>query len=238
MQKEPFFQVTYGLYIVASGTAKNRSAYIANTVFQVSADPAKFSISCNKENVTMQMIEETRAFSFSVLEQDTPLSFIQGLGYTSSKQTNKFSQLNYKNGITGTPIVYDHSTAWFECRVTDKIDVGSHWLIIGEVVDNGMLSSGATPMTYSWYRATHKAASPEKAPTYVKPEKYKDPDSTKTTSERKVRYACAICNYVYDPAQGDNSQNISQDTPFEDLPADWVCPVCGAAKMMFTHTEA
>ena len=44
------------------------------------------------------------------------------------------------------------------------------------------------------------------------------------------RYVCSICGYVYDPAQGDPDAGIRRGVSFEDLPDDWVCPVCGAAK--------
>lgn len=48
-----------------------------------------------------------------------------------------------------------------------------------------------------------------------------------------MRYVCSICGYVYDPAEGDPDSGITPGTPFEDLPADWVCPVCGASKANF-----
>jgi rubredoxin len=47
------------------------------------------------------------------------------------------------------------------------------------------------------------------------------------------RYQCIVCNYVYDPAVGDIDRGVASGTPFEDLPEDWVCPVCGAGREMF-----
>ncbi len=47
------------------------------------------------------------------------------------------------------------------------------------------------------------------------------------------KYTCTVCGYVYDPEVGDPESNIPAGTPFEKLPADWVCPVCGAAKDAF-----
>jgi rubredoxin len=46
-------------------------------------------------------------------------------------------------------------------------------------------------------------------------------------------YQCGVCGYVYDPEEGDPDNNILPGTPFEDLPEDWVCPVCGADKEEF-----
>ncbi|MCF6462770.1 rubredoxin [Clostridium sp. Cult1] len=51
------------------------------------------------------------------------------------------------------------------------------------------------------------------------------------------RYVCEPCGYVYDPAEGDPDNGIDPGTPFEKLPEDWVCPVCGATKDMFVKEE-
>lgn len=47
------------------------------------------------------------------------------------------------------------------------------------------------------------------------------------------KWECTICGYVYDPALGDPEHNIPPNTPFEQLPDSWTCPVCGAAKSKF-----
>ena len=44
------------------------------------------------------------------------------------------------------------------------------------------------------------------------------------------RYVCTICGYVYDPEQGDPDNGVNPGTKWEDVPEDWECPVCGAAK--------
>jgi len=47
------------------------------------------------------------------------------------------------------------------------------------------------------------------------------------------KYVCKVCGWVYDPAIGDPEHNIQPGTPFEKLPEDWVCPMCGASKEEF-----
>ena len=47
------------------------------------------------------------------------------------------------------------------------------------------------------------------------------------------KYTCIPCGYTYDPAIGDTEHGIAPGTAFEDIPADWVCPECGAAKEYF-----
>ncbi|MBN1829369.1 MAG: rubredoxin [Deltaproteobacteria bacterium] len=47
------------------------------------------------------------------------------------------------------------------------------------------------------------------------------------------KYVCTVCGYVYDPSKGDPDNAIPPGTAFENLPDDWSCPVCGAAKDQF-----
>jgi rubredoxin len=53
-----------------------------------------------------------------------------------------------------------------------------------------------------------------------------------------MRYVCTVCGYVYDPEEGDSDSGIEPGTAFEDIPEDWVCPVCGATKDQFEPEEA
>lgn len=48
------------------------------------------------------------------------------------------------------------------------------------------------------------------------------------------KYVCNVCGYEYDPAASDPDSGIAPGTAFEDLPEDWVCPVCGASKSDFS----
>lgn len=60
---------------------------------------------------------------------------------------------------------------------------------------------------------------------------------TAVESEAAV-YVCSVCGYRYDPSIGDSKHGIAGGTPFEALPDDWVCPLCGAPKTLFVKDEA
>lgn len=49
------------------------------------------------------------------------------------------------------------------------------------------------------------------------------------------KWECNACDYIYDPAEGDDSTGIAPGTSFEELPDDWLCPVCGVGKDEFTR---
>ena len=56
-------------------------------------------------------------------------------------------------------------------------------------------------------------------------------------TEGNRAYQCSICGYIYDPAAGDPEHGVPAFTPFEELPPDWTCPVCGAGRELFTKVE-
>jgi rubredoxin len=49
------------------------------------------------------------------------------------------------------------------------------------------------------------------------------------------KWQCNVCGYIYDPANGDPDSGIAPGTPFEALPENWRCPVCGAEKSEFAQ---
>ncbi len=169
MDLQAFFKISYGLYIVSAQRDGQCNGYISNTVFQVTAEPAQLATCCSKQNFTCDLIAASKAFSISVLSQDTPAPIIGLFGYKSGKDVNKFEKLNYKIGITGVPIVLESCLAFFECRVVQTIDVGTHLLFIAEVVDSQLLNADGIPLTYTYYREVKKGKAPKNAPTYVDP---------------------------------------------------------------------
>jgi rubredoxin len=51
------------------------------------------------------------------------------------------------------------------------------------------------------------------------------------------KYECDVCGYIYDPAKGDPDNGVKPGTAWEDVPASWVCPDCGASKQDFTAVK-
>ena len=51
------------------------------------------------------------------------------------------------------------------------------------------------------------------------------------------KYVCNPCGWIYDPAVGDPENGVEAGTAFENLPEDWVCPLCGAGKELFEQID-
>ncbi|MBN2237373.1 MAG: flavin reductase [Bacteroidales bacterium] len=240
MQIEAFFKLSYGLYIVSTESAGEKNGYIANTAFQVTAEPAQLAISCSKDNFTTHLIEESGVFSLSILHQDVDQSVISTMGYKSGKEINKFEKIKYINGQTGVPIVTEGCSAWFECSVVQKVDVGSHIIFIGKVLDSRLIDEKSVPMTYAYYREIKNGVAPKNAPTYVDKSKLTE-TKTESSSDQKSKlnqkWECTVCGQIYDPIEGDPDGGIAPGTAFEDIPDDWVCPTCGVSKEDFVPMD-
>ncbi len=159
-------KISYGMYLVSSKKGERFNGQIANTVFQITAQPPTIAVSINKENLTHEFISETRVFTVSILAQETPFPFIGRFGFKSGREVDKFSGIDYKIGKTKAPIVLENAVAYLEAEVIEEFDVGTHTLFLGQVVDGEILSE-AEPMTYAYYHMVKKGKSPKKAPTYI-----------------------------------------------------------------------
>lgn len=51
------------------------------------------------------------------------------------------------------------------------------------------------------------------------------------------KYVCTVCGWIYDPAVGDPDNGVAPGTSFEDIPEEWVCPLCGVGKDDFEPTD-
>ncbi|MFC1962993.1 rubredoxin [Chloroflexota bacterium] len=228
-------KLSYGVYIVASKKGNRFNSQIANTVVQVSSEPPIIAVSINKNNLTHDFIKESRVFSATVLCEETPLTFIGRFGFRSGRDTDKFEGINYKIGETGAPIVLDNAVSYLEARVTREMDVGTHTLFIGELVNADVVDEHKACMTYEHYHQIKGGKTPKAAATYIEEKKVEEKPKEEKT--RMAKYICTVCSYIYDPENGAPDSGIKPGTAFEDIPDDWVCPVCGAAKDQFEKLD-
>jgi flavin reductase (DIM6/NTAB) family NADH-FMN oxidoreductase RutF len=167
MNTKALYNLSYGLYVVASEKQGKLNAQIANTVIQVTSEPPAIAVCINKQNLTHEFITESKVFTASILSQDTPLSFIGHFGFKSGREVDKLKDVNYKLGETKAPIVLDHSVAYLEAKVIHQVDVGTHTIFIGELVGADVIGEGE-PMTYAYYHQVKRGTTPKTAPSYIK----------------------------------------------------------------------
>jgi flavin reductase (DIM6/NTAB) family NADH-FMN oxidoreductase RutF/rubredoxin len=232
MDLKVLYNISYGIYIVSSKKEDQINGQIANTVFQITAEPATIAVSINKKNFTHDFITQSKVFAVSVLEQEVDMKFIGRFGFKSGRDQDKFEGINYKIGVTGSPIIMENTIAYLEAEVIQAIDVGTHTLFVGKVVEAENIKK-AKPLTYDYYHQTKKGVSPKTAPTYIADSKKIEDNKERKELEKMTKYKCSVCGYIYDPEKGDPESGVNPGTFFENLPDDWVCPICGAGKDEF-----
>lgn len=190
-------KLSYGLYIVSTVWEGKQNGCVVNTVAQVTSDPVQLSVAINKNNYTEKLIEKSGIFSAVVLTQNISMDTIATFGFQSGETNDKFKDIKYKTDLNGINYVTDGIAAQFSCKVVNKVDLGTHVMFIGEVVDAQVISTDE-PMTYSYYHSVKNGTTPKNAPSYQE-------------EPSKKGYRCTICGYVHE-----------SDT----LPEDFICPIC------------
>jgi flavin reductase (DIM6/NTAB) family NADH-FMN oxidoreductase RutF/rubredoxin len=244
MNFEAFFKLTYGLYLLSSKDGDKLNGHVSNTVFQVTANPPAIAVATHRDNLTTDYIRKSGVFSISALKKNVTLEFLGPWGFKSGRQVNKFDNISFKTGKSGAPIVLENCISYYDCEVIQEIEVDTHIIFIGRVVDLDIIDDSVEPLTYAHYREEIKGVSPKNSPTYLSDEKLPDTkpeDAVKNTddknqdsnSKKMKRYKCLICGYIYDPSEGDPPAGIPPGTAFEDIPDNWTCPICGVTKVDF-----
>ena len=221
-----FFSLSYGLYIVAATDGERKAACVANTFQQVTSSPLQVSVALNKENATTDVILDSGRFTGSCLAKDATMELIGTFGFHSSADTDKFAACEAHADAAGVPFVAEQCVARFSVRVTQAVNLGTHILYIGEVEEAEKVCSG-DPMTYAYYHQVKGGKTPPKASSYLPdaPDPAPATAASATDGEKaapKYAWRCKVCGHI---EYGD------------ELPDDFICPVCSVAPDMFERIE-
>lgn len=200
MDSKAFFKLSYGVYIVSGSADGKDGGCVINTMAQVTSSPARLSIALNKNNYTLKLIETSGTFSGVVLSDNVEMDLIRRFGFQSGKDVNKYDGIPQGRDGLHNPYPTEGVCARFTCRVVSTLDVGTHMLVIGEVVEAEVMDESAQALTYANYHLKKNGTTPPNAPSYQK------------NTEKVVGYRCSVCGYI-----------LESDT----LPDDFICPVCG-----------
>lgn len=207
--------LSYGMYAIGVSDGERASACIVNTVFQITSNPKLIALSMNHDNYSHRCIAQRGLFTVSVLSEETPGTVIGALGFSSGRDCDKLQSVSHKLLMEGVPVIKENCCCWFLCKVVNQIETSTHTIFLAEVTAGSEKSHGV-PMTYDYYHKVIKGSAPKNAPTY------EPPKSSGNVLEGE-KFICSVCGYHY----------VATDVSFEDLPDDWVCPICGVGKSLF-----
>ena len=215
-----FYNLSYGMYIVSTWDAAGGrpTGCVANSIMQITSTPATVAVSLNHNNYTRDCIQNSGRLAVSILSEGTDPELIRQFGFSSGRDRNKFEGVLYtmRDGLA----TVDDSCGWFSGKVIGNMDTATHMVFLVEVEDGEPLGSGPA-MSYGYYHSVIKGKTAKNAPTYQAP-----PEPPKPAETGAGRWRCPVCGYVY-----------QDELPFEELPADWVCPICCLPKAKFVKTE-
>ena len=177
MNTNALFKIGYGLYVLTANEQGKDNGCIVNTVMQVTSDPCQIAICVNKNNYTCEMIQHTKKFNVSVLDEGVSFDVFKNFGFQSGRNTDKFTNfVDVKRSPNGVLYITKDTNAFMSAYVQQEIDLGTHIMFIAQLIEAEILSEKPT-ITYDYYQKNIKP----------KPQK----------SEKKG-WRCKICGYVYE----------------------------------------
>lgn len=248
MELKALFSLSYGLYVVSAQAEGRASGCVANTLAQVTSDPARLSVALNKNNYTTELIRASGRFAAAVLSVEADMNLIAGFGFRSGRDADKFSGGKFLTDAHGLRLPAEGVCARVSCRVVQTVDLGTHVLFVGALEEAEILST-AEPMTYAYYHRVKKGTTPKNAPSYQaesnpqsdrqessaaasngtatedkaaasKAEPAADKTATGTEPAAKNKFRCTVCGYIVEA---------------DELPADYKCPICGVGRDKFVR---
>lgn len=167
-------KISQGMYVLTT----NGGGCIVDAVSQVSGgDNPLIAVSVMKKNYTNELLNKNNKFALSVLGNDVNPEIIKTFGFNSSRDINKFENIEIDN-IENLNIIKD-SLGYMMCEIVDKIENETHTLFIGKLIEADVFEEEKEEMTYSYYQ------------------KHKDELLKVTTEKGKTAWVCIICGYVY-----------------------------------------
>lgn len=176
IEKAAAFKLSYGLFVLTARDGEKDNGCIVNTVFQVTDNPFKISVTVNKNNYTHDMIKKTGVFNVSVLTESVPFSVFQHYGFKSGRDTEKINSSTMPRSENGVVYLSAFTNAFMSAKVVEETDCGTHTMFIAEVTEAQTLSDERS-VTYQYYFDN------------IKP---------KPQPQKKKGFVCQICGYVYE----------------------------------------
>ena len=137
LRRRVLWTMPSGLYIVGSRAGERRNGMTCNWVTQLGFDPKLLGVSVEKDAVTHELVAEGGVFALCIVDREDRAivrKFTKPVEVDLEART--LNGFPFHDGATGAPIL-DQAVAYADCEVRSTVDVGSHTLFVGEVVDAG-----------------------------------------------------------------------------------------------------
>ena len=135
MNNKAFYNLTYGVFLLATKAGEKANACIVNTGVQVAGSPVRVAVSVLNTNYTCALIKESGRFTLSALDDSCSFETIKHFGMQSGRDVDKLDSLPMPTDESGVPYLNWSTCARFSGKVTHSVDLGTHTLFIAEVTE-------------------------------------------------------------------------------------------------------
>lgn len=208
MNTKAMYKLSYGLFVCTAVQGDKINGCIVNTAIQVASEPNRISVAINKANYTHDMVKATGQCNISVISQDATFDLFKHFGFQSGRDVDKFAAYPTANCQTaGNGIPY--ITAGTNAYFSLKVE---------QTLDLGSHTLFICEPVAMEVLSDTASATYEYYQSNIKPK----PEAVGTTPKGETIWRCRICGYEW---------------VGEELPDDFICPICKHPKADFEKIE-
>ncbi len=201
MNTKAMYKLSYGLFVCTAVKGDKKNGCIINTAIQVASEPNQISVAVNKANYTHDMIKETGKLNISVISVDAKFELFKHFGFQSGRDVDKFADYPASSyKMAGNGIPY----------ITEGTNAYFS-LNVKQTVDLGSHTLFICEPACMEVLSDSSSCTYEYYQNNIKPK----PQAVGTTPKGETVWRCVICGYEY---------------VGEDLPDDFICPICKHGK--------
>ena len=204
MDTKAMYKLSYGLFVCTAVQGDKKNGCIINTAIQVASDPNRISIAVNKANYTHDMIRETGLCNISVLSTEASFDIFKHFGFQSGRDVDKFKE-SEPGSIADGKITYEMAENGIPYIKTGTNAYFS--LKVEQTVDLGSHTLFICEPVFMTVLSSASSCTYEYYQNNIKPR----PEAVGTTPKGETVWRCRICGYEW---------------VGEELPDDFICPIC------------
>ncbi len=204
MNTKAMFKLSYGLFVCTAVRDGRANGCIINTAIQVASEPNTISVAINKANYTHDMVKDTGMCNVSVISQSASFDLFKHFGFQSGRDVDKFADYPKRNYATA-----DNGIPYITAGTNAYFS-----LKVKETVDLGSHTLFICEPTCMSVLTEDSSCTYEYYQSNIKPK----PEAVGTTPKGETIWRCRICGYEY---------------VGEELPDDFICPICKHPKADF-----
>lgn len=141
------WKIPNALVLVGSASDGEWNGMTTSWVTQLSMEPVLIGVGIDNKAVTHRLIDEGGSFTVNLWSAEDTRPFVK-FSKPAERDGDRLNGRPVRTATTGAP-VFEEAIAWMDCEVRQSIDLGTHTLFIGEVVDAGIEDDSARPAAMS-----------------------------------------------------------------------------------------